>query len=387
MGLLQKLRRRRYNVEPPTSVWLKGESFGAYSENLAIGIPAVYACTRVLAETIGAMPLTLYRKRADGGRETVEDHHLQELVRHRPNTYQTGGEFREYLMTCLCLRGNAFAYVERDRGRVVALWPLRPDCVQVDPQPDNTITYRYFDENRSVTYTQDEVLHVRGLSTDGVVGLSPLSTLRRTLELPVTINGYLTHLFSQQARPSGMLKTDHNLSEEAAARLRKSFEQKFSGPAGAGKTIVLDGGLDYKPISLSNEDAETLATWKWSLEEIARAFRVPVHLLGHLDRMSFNNVEQLAREFLNLSLSPWLTRIESRFNLQLLTSGERADGFYFEHNTANLLRAGTLERFQAYEIARKAGLMTANEIRARENLPRHPDGDSLTGGRERSNDT
>ena len=379
MGILDFLRFRRDKAATPTSAWMKGESLGAWSENMAIAIPAVYACTRVLSETIAAMHLDLYRKQPDGGRERAEDHPLQEVVRFRPSSYMTGGEFREYVMTCLCLRGNAYVFIERQGGRVVALWPLRPDCVQVDPQPDNSILYRYFDEKRSVTYSQEELLHLKGLSTDGVVGLSPLSTLRRTLELPATINKYMTTLFRQQARPSGVLKTEHNVTEEAAERLRRDFEGRYGGPGGAGKTIILDGGLTYEQISLTNEDAETLATWKWSLEEIARCFRVPVHLLGHLDRMSFNNVEQLAHEFLTLSLTPWLVRLEARFNLQLLTEGERAAGYYLEHNTSNLLRAGTLERFQAYDIARKAGIMTANEIRGRENLPRHVDGDSLGG--------
>ncbi|ADK85601.1 phage portal protein, HK97 family [Desulfarculus baarsii DSM 2075] len=377
MGLLQKLGMRRYKAESPTSTWLRGESFEGYSENMALGIPTVYACVRVLSETIAAMPLDLYRKRADGGRERADDHVLQDLMRHRPNTYQTGGEFREFLMVCLCLRGNAFVFVERQAGQVVALWPLRPDCVAVEPQPDNSILYRYADEKRAVVYGQDEVLHIRGLSTDGVVGVSPIATLRRAMELPHVLGAYTTALFRQQARPSGVLKTDRDVTPEAAARLRDDWERRFSGPAGAGRTVILDGGLSYEQIGLSSEDAETLATWKWSLEEIARCFRVPVHLLGHLDRMSFNNVEQLAHEFLTLSLTPWLTRLEARFNLQLLTEGERAAGLYFEHNAANLLRAGTLERFQSYQIARQAGVMTANEIRQRENLPRHPEGDSL----------
>ena len=377
MGLLDLLKFRRYKAQSPTSRWLSGnDSWSVYSENAAISIPAVYACTRILSETIGTMPLVLYRKNDSGGRERAEDQPLHDLVKSRPNTYMTGNEFREHLMACLCLRGNAYAFIERDQGRVVGLWPLRPDCVQVDPQPDASIIYRYFDENRSVNYSQDEVLHLKALSTDGVVGLSPISILRGTMELPATINAYMTKLFKQQAKPSGLLKTDQNIGPDAAKRLREDFERKFSGPEGAGKTLILDGGLDYQQIALSNEDAETLATWKWSLEEIARAYRVPVHLLGHLDRMSFNNVEQLAREFLNLSLMPWLTRIEARFN-QLLTEGERASGLYFEHVTANLLRAGTLERFQSYQIARQAGIMTANEIRALENMPKHPEGDNL----------
>jgi len=378
MGLIDFFKRR-YKAESPTSRWLQGESVGDYQEHVALAIPTVYACTRVLSETIAAMPLDLYRKQPDGGRERAQDHHLQGLIRHTPNRYQTGGELREYVMACLCLRGNAYVYVERSQGRVVGLWPLRPDCVQVDPQDDNSILYKYFDEKRAVTYTQDELIHLKGLSTDGVVGVSPINLLRRTLELPHTINGYMTNLFRHQARPSGVLKTDHDVSNEAAARLRADFEHRYGGPGGAGKTIILDGGLTYEQISLTNEDAETLATWKWSLEEIARCFRVPVHLLGHLDRMSFNNVEQLAHEFLTLSLTPWLVRLEARFNLQLLTEGEREAGYYFEHNTSNLLRAGTLERFQAYEIARKAGIMTANEIRSRENLPMHADGETLTG--------
>jgi HK97 family phage portal protein len=194
------------------------------------------------------------------------------------------------------------------------------------------------------------------------------------------MQSYTNSFFKNQARPAGALRHPGRLGPEAAERLRDHWTSLYSGTKNTGRTVVLEEGMAYETLGMSNEDAETLATRKFTLEEIARAYRIPVHVLGHLDRMSYNNVEQLAREFMSLSLMPWLTRIEGRFNATLLTEAERAEGYYFEHVTSGLLRAGTLERYQAYQIALSAGFMTPNEVRQRENLPSLPEGDGLGQG-------
>ena len=376
MGLLNFFKRSRYetwNVLDARGLTNDGPSI---DEAKALSIPAVFACTRVLAESIASMPLVLYRKNGEGNRERAEDHPLSGLLKYSPNTFQTSVEFREFIMACLALRGNAFSYIERDNGRVTALWPLNPSTMTVETE-GTRLKYRYVDRGREIPYRQDEILHVKGISTDGVLGLSPISTLRETLDTAATMQEYSRKFFRNMARPSGVLKTDETLGPEAFERLRKTWNDAHTGAGNTGKVVILEAGMEYQSIGMSNEDAETLATRKFTLEEIARAYRIPPHILGHLDRMSYNNVEQLAREFLTLTLTPWLVRIEARMTAALLTEMERQAGYYFEHVTSGILRAGTLERFQAYQIALQGGFMTPNEVRQRENLPALPGGESL----------
>ncbi len=345
------------------------------STESAIGLPAVYACTRILAETIASMPLKLYRN-TDQGREPAKDHPLFRLLKFSPNSYMTSLEAREFLVACLCLRGNAYAYIERAHGEVVGVWPLRPDRMTVESD-GWILSYRYTDQHgKTITYAQDEILHLKGLSTDGIMGLSPIATLRETVAAAQSIESYANNFFRNAARPAGVLQHPGRLSGEQMEHLRKQFEEHYSGTKKAGRTLVLEEAMAWQSIGLTNEDAQMLESRKFNLEDILRAYRIPPHIAGHLDKMSYNNIEQLGSEFLNLTLTPWLRRIEERLDVQLLTEDERTAGLYFEHESGGLLRGSTKDRFEAYEVGLRAGFLTVDEVRARENLPRSSSNDN-----------
>jgi len=336
----------------------------------SLALPAVFACCRILAESIGSMPLRLYRKGQDGDRETVTDHPLARLFRFAPNSYQTSLEAREFLTACIAMRGNGYAYIQRQGGVVAGVWPLIPNRIQIVVD-GYVIQYRYTDERgKTILYDQEEVLHLKGLSTDGIMGLSPITLLRETIGTNQAMERYSNKFFSNAARPSGVLQHPGVIGQDQGTSLRKQWDELYSGSENRGKTIILEEGMTWQAVGLTNEDAQLLESRKFNLEDILRVYRIPPHIAGHLDKMSYNNIEQLGSEFLNLTLSPWLRRIEERLDLQLLTEGEREQGFYFEHESGGLLRGGTKERFEAYKLALDAGFMEVAEVRQRENLPR-----------------
>ncbi|MEN6486356.1 MAG: phage portal protein [Syntrophobacteraceae bacterium] len=345
------------------------------TESSCIAIPAVFACTKVLAESISSMPLILFRQLPNGDRTRAVDHPLYYLMHRKPNPLQTSLELREFLVASLCLRGNGFAYIERDRGEIVAVWPLHPTRMQVRLLDNNVLEYAYSDRGSTRKFTAEEILHIKGLSTDGVMGLSPLAVLRETFGSSQALQEYSGRFFANAARPAGMLSHPNKLGDDAFNRLSKSWKGQYGGSGNVGNTIILEEGMTWQSISLTNEDAQMLESRKFSLEEICRCYRVAPHLVGHLDRMSYNNIEQLAAEFLTLTLSPWLARLEQRFDAQLLTEQEREEGFYFEHVSGGLLRGGTLQRYQAYEIALRSGFLLKNEVRTLEGYNRIDGGD------------
>jgi len=340
----------------------------------SLALPAVFVCVRVLAESIGSMPLHIYRRAANGDREQATDHPLHRLFRFSPNSYQTSLEAREFLTACVAMRGNAFAFIERHDGVVAGVWPLHPARVQVIVD-GTVIQYRYSDEKgRTFLYDQEEVLHLKGLSTDGIMGLSPISTLRETIGASQALEQYSNKFFANAARPSGVLTHPERLTPDAGQRLREQWDGLYSGSVNRGKTIVLEEGMTWQAIGLTNEDAQMLESRKFNLEDILRAYRIPPHIAGHLDKMSYNNIAELGSEFLNLTLSPWLKRIEERMNLQLLTEGERETGYYFEHDASGLLKGGVKERYESYQVGLQAGFLSVDEVRQWENLPAMPAG-------------
>ncbi|HOI95032.1 MAG TPA: phage portal protein [Syntrophobacter fumaroxidans] len=347
------------------------------TESSCLAIPAVYACTRILAESISSMPLVLFRQLPNGDRTRAVEHPLNYIMHRKPNPLQTSLEFREYLVACICLRGNAYGYIERDHGEIIAVWPLHPTRMQVRLLEGNVLEYVYSDKGSTRRFSADEILHLKGLSTDGVIGLSPLSTLRETFGSSQALQEYSSKFFSNAARPAGVLSHPAKLGDEAYNRLKKSWNKRHGGSENTGSTVILEEGMTWQSISLTNEDAQMLESRKFTLEEIARCYRIPPHLVGHLDKMSYNNIEQLASEFLTLTLTPWLCRFEQRLDAQLLTEQERTEGYYFEHISGGLLRGGTLQRYQAYEIALRSGFLSRNEIRSLEGYNQVSGGDAL----------
>ena len=326
----------------------------------ALTIAAVFDAVRIISEDVAGLPLHLYQK--DGDDRTRADwHRLDRLMNREPNDYQSPFDFRETMTASLLLWGNAYAEIERDgRGQPAALHFIEPD--RVSPALDGA-TVRYRIDGK--TFTRKDIFHLHSFSTDGVSGRSMLTQARESLGLTKAAELFGSAFFNNSAAPSGILETDKRLSQDAIDRLRNGWIGKYKGPDKHGKLAVLEDGVTYKAIGLSNEDSQFLETRKFQVTDIARWFRLPPHMLGDLERATFSNIEHQALEYVKYTLRPWLIRWEQGLNQQLL----RDDALYFEHVTEALLRADVESRYRAYATARQWGWLSVNEIRRRENLP------------------
>lgn len=346
----------------------------AVTPSSATGSAAVWACVRVLSESIATLPLQVF-ERLGRGRSLARSHPIYGLLHDAPNPRQTAVEWREQAMAALLLYGNAYAWLERwPSGRVRAIWPLRPDRVTVrmrvgtELEAVPELVYQYRREDGSVeTYPADAILHVRGLSSDGLVGLSPIAVHREAVALELAEREFAARFFGNNARPGGVLKTAGKLSPEAAARLKASWEAAHRGNEQAHRVAVLEEGLEWQGTTMPLVDAQFLDQRRFSLEEIARIFRVPLHLVGDLTRATFANIEHQSLEFVIHSVRPWCVRVEQALNARLLFPDERADT-YVEHALDGLLRGDLKARYDAYALARSWGWLSANDVRERENL-------------------
>ncbi|MFQ5509483.1 MAG: phage portal protein [Leptospirillia bacterium] len=335
----------------------------------ATGIPAVHACVQLIAETAASLPLAPFRRSEDEGREVDRLHPLYRVLHERANSVQTALEFREQFVASCLLTGNGYALKEIDgRGAVVALTPMHPDHVRPVKLVNGRVRYEVTPERGGTErYVQEEVLHLRYRSRDGFTGLSPITIARETIGVALAQQQHEGALYRNGVRPSGALKHPGTLGMEAASTLRESFQDAFSGPSNAGKVLVLEEGMDFSPLSMSQRDAEFVESRKLTLEDIARIFRVPPPAIGILDRATYSNVTEQSRALVMYTLRPWLVRIEQAMNGSLLTTeGHRSH--FIEHNAEGLLRGNQKERFEAYRIGREWGWMSTNEIRRVENM-------------------
>ena len=340
----------------------------------AIASTAVWASVRVISESLATLPLNVY-ERMDRGRELRRGHPLYSILHDAPNPKQTAVEFREQQLAALLLWGNAYALIERwPSGRVRWLWPMRPDRVTVrtdvtderSPLPGLVYQYQSGFAN-TVNYPATEVLHVRGLSSDGLVGLSPITVHRQAVEVEQAEREFAGRFFGNNARPGGILKTQGRLSADAASRLKSSWENTHRGLDNAHRVAILEEGLDWVPMSMPLNDAQFIEQRRFSLEEIARIFRVPLHMVGDLSRATFSNIEHQSIEFVTHTIRPWAVRLEQSINNNLFFPSEIGT-FYAEHLLDALLRGDVASRYAAYAIGRQWGWLSANDVRERENL-------------------
>ena len=359
--------------------YMGGSSAGkTVTERSAMQMTAVYACVRILSEAVAGLPLHLYRYKKDGSKEKAVGESLYRLLHDEPNPEMSSFVFRETLMTHLLLWGNAYAQIVRNgKGEVVALYPLMPNKMSVDRGEDGRIYYTYNkgpDESHpkggsTVTLTARDVLHIPGLGFDGLVGYSPIAMAKNAIGLAIATEEYGAKFFANGAAPSGVL--EHPGTIKDPARLRENWNSTFGGSANSGKVAVLEEGMKYTPISISPEQAQFLETRKFQIDEIARIFRVPPHMVGDLEKSSFSNIEQQSLEFVKYTLDPWVVRWEQSLSRALLSPAEKADHF-FKFNLEGLLRGDYQSRMNGYAIARQNGWMSANDIRELENLDRIP---------------
>ena len=350
----------------------------AVNERSAMQMTAVYACVRILSEAIAGLPLHLYKYGCDGSKEKAVEHPLYFLLHDEPNKEMTSFVFRETLMTHLLLWGNAYAQVIRNgKGEVIALYPLMPNRMEVNRTDKGQLYYQYTTssddaptvEGSTAVLMPEDVLHIPGLGFDGLVGYSPIAMAKNAIGLAIATEEYGAKFFANGAAPSGVL--EHPGTIKDPQRVRDAWMSQFSGSRNAGKVAVLEEGMKYTPISISPEQAQFLETRKFQINEIARIFRVPPHMVGDLEKSSFSNIEQQSLEFVKYTLDPWVIRWEQSLQRTLLSSEEKKR-YYFKFNLEGLLRGDYASRMTGYATARQNGWMSANDIRELENLDRIP---------------
>lgn len=367
--------------DPVLAEWFGGGGGDApaVTPRSAMGVPAVYACTNILAESIGALPLALWRTTDPEGKgkagkaadERVEarDHALHQLLTGRPCPHMTGPEWVEWMVASTALRGDAFSRIQTDaRGRITALAPLPYDVVDPRMQDDGTMRYRRYRKAGGAELLQDdEVFRLPWkIQADGT-SLSPLALQRESFGLALSARHYQQNLLRNNVAPKGGIKTPNLLSPEAAETLIKSWERRHGGPDNAGRLAIFDGGVEWVNIGMSNEDAQFAELMQMSLRDVARIFRIQPHKIGDLEKATFSNIEHQSIEFVTDTLLPWVRRFEARAESWLLSERDRLT-HSVEFNLRGLLRGDAKARGELYRVMFYSGAISANEIRRMEGL-------------------
>ena len=362
-------------ASPQNSFWSSPYSFffgisssgKSVNEKTALQTTAVYACVRILAETIASLPLHTYRY-STGGKEKAMNHPLYYLLHSEPNPEMTSFVFRETLMGHLLLWGNAYAQIIRDgRGRVLGLYPLLPNKMLVSRTDQGILFYQYEKDGRTFFLPNTEVLHIPGLGFDGLVGYSPIAMAKNAIGMAIATEEYGAKFFANGASPGGVL--EHPGVVKDPGKIRESWNAVYQGSGNAHRVAVLEEGMKFQPIGIPPEQAQFLETRKYQLNEIARIFRIPPHMIGDLEKSSFSNIEQQSLEFVMYTLDPWVIRWEQAIQRALLSGGEKRQ-YFVKFNVDGLLRGDYQSRMNGYAVGRQNGWLSANDIRELENLNR-----------------
>lgn len=379
-GLFRSRDKPQNRVGSAFSFLFGGTSSGkTVNERTAMQTTAVYACVRILAEAIAGLPLHVYRYRLDGGKECIAQHPLYYLLHNEPNPEMTSFVFRETLMSHLLLWGNAYAQIVRNgRGQAVALYPLLPNKMEVGRAQNGELVYTYYrDVDESglkpkggyVTLRKDEVLHIPGLGFDGLIGYSPIAMAKNAIGMSLATEEYGAAFFANGANPGGVL--EHPGVIKDIQRVKDSWNSAYQGSGNAHKVAVLEEGMKFQAIGIPPEQAQFLETRKFQINEIARIFRVPPHMVGDLEKSSFSNIEQQSLEFVKYTLDPWVVRWEQSLQQSLILPSEKTS-LFIKFNLDGLLRGDYQSRMNGYSVGRQNGWMSANDIRELEDMNRIP---------------
>ena len=332
----------------------------------AIQMSTVYACVRVIAETIASLPLHVYQADGQGSKKALE-HPLYRILHDEPNTEMTSFVLRETMLGHLLLWGNSYCQIVRSgRGHILGLYPLLPDQMTVDRDSNGKLTYDYSTrDGKVVRLRPEDVLHIPGLGFDGVMGYSPIALEKNAIGLGLAAEEYGSKFFSNGATPSGVLTHPNTVKDPK--RLRESWNAAYGGSANSGKVAILEEGMQFARISMPNNEAQFLETRKFQVSEICRIYRVPPHLVGDLEHATFSNIEHQGISFAVHTIRPWLVRIEQALNRALFPDKEKGV-FYVRFNMDGLMRGAYKERMEGYAIGRQNGWLSTNDIRELENM-------------------
>ncbi|MBR1812934.1 MAG: phage portal protein [Lachnospiraceae bacterium] len=365
------------NVRDSGGVFVFGMSNAGENvdERSALQIATVYACVRLLAESVASLPLHLYRFTESGsGKERATDHPLYKLLYRQTNPDMTSFSWREAAMMHLLLWGNSYSQIIRDgKNGILGLYPLLPENVEVDRNDAGEIYYIYHaytdetpgENNRDIYFKREEILHIPGLGFNGLVGFSPIAMMKNTLGTTLAVEKYGSSFFRNGAQPSGVLEHPGVLKDPQ--KIRDNWAAVYGGANNAHKVAVLEENMHYKPISLPPEDSQFLSTREFGVEEICRIFRVPPHMVQDLKRATFSNIEHQSIDFVQHTLMPWLTRIEQAIIKDVLV-GEEQDEYFPKFNVDGLLRGDYQSRMNGYAVGFSNGFLSPNDIRRLENM-------------------
>ncbi|CAM3183272.1 MULTISPECIES: phage portal protein [Streptococcus] len=376
LGLKQARDKPKNEYEGQDFSYLFGRTTSGQNvdEFKAMQTTAVYACVRILSEAIASLPIHVY-ERTDKGKEKRVDHPLYFLLHDEPNPEMSSFVFRETLMSHLLIWGNAYVQIIRDRsGNVISLYPLLPDKMSVHRDSRGILYYKYqrqTEENPNITETgtvilpQEDVLHVPGLGFDGLIGYSPIALAKNAIGMTLATEEYGASFFRNGANPGGVLEHPGILKDPK--RVRDSWNEVYKGVANAHKVAVLEEGMKYTQIGIPPEEAQFLQTRKFQINEIARLYRIPPHMVGDLEKSSFSNIEQQSLEFVKYTLDPWVVRFEQSFKRALFLPEEKKTHF-IKFNVDGLLRGDYQSRMNGYAVGRQNGWLSTNDIRELEDL-------------------
>lgn len=375
------------SAEPISDTWQMLADLG-FSNQTASGksvnaetaqsLPALYCAVSTIAEAVATMPLHVYR-RVGSDRERASAHQAEKLLNLAPNDYQTPYDFKLALMRSVLLRGNGFARIDFDRsGKAKFLHLIHPDAVQVKRLTSGRIGYVITnDKGKQESLLQEEVIHVKYHSDDGIIGKSPVTVCRESIGLGLAQQEHGATQLKNGIRPSGVLEFDKFLPEKTMEKMSKDLNKLHSGTSANGKTLILEGGMKWKSVSLSNQDAEWLESRQFTVADIARMFKIsPIYLMDY-SNSTYSNHSEASRAFLSQSLRPWLSNLEQAIGSKIVPSRSQGNVFV-EFQTADVLRATTVERYEVYDIGIRMGVLSPNECRKKENLSPRDGGDEFS---------
>lgn len=358
--------------------WGRMSSAGVrVTPELALTHAAVYACVRVISETIASLPLIVYKRLPDGGKERANDHPLYPVLHDQPNSWMTSFEWIELMQTHLEMRGRAYNFIQPGNGRAVdELLPIHPDRVSIKRLLGNRFIYQVRTTGQTESFSQSQILHFRGQSLDGVDGFGTISVASEVIGAALGQQDYSSRFWANDSKPGGVLEHPQKLSPEAYVRLKDSF-QEAQISENRHKVAILEEGIKYNAIATTNKDSQFLETLQARRSEICSLFRVPPHKICDLTRATFSNIESQNIEFATDSIRPRLVRFEKRINADLIEplNGALGDDYFCEFLMDALLRGDLKSRYEAYSVAIDHGWMSPNDARRNENMNPIADGD------------
>ncbi len=376
---------RFYNKTPiyPTNTnngitFLNDVDVGVVTSESALRHTTVYSCVQAITDALASVTLNIYKK-SNNKKSVASEHNLYKLLKYKPTPYLTRFDYIRMVFQDILLKGNHYTQIVRNNmGEIIGLYPLIADNMDIKLRQNGKRVFIYKTANKEYALLDNEVLHLKGLPDNtGLKGLNPIEYNRKSIELSMTTEQFGINFFKNGANGSGVLSHPKALSDEAFERLRKEFEKAYQGLTNSGKPLILEDGMKYERLSLSNEDSQFLDTRRFQKSEIAALFKVPLYMLGDMSKTTFNNMEQMSINFVQNTLLPHAVNFELAAYSYLLNEKEQ-DNYYIKFNLNSLMRGDFKTRTEGYKTMVNMGAMTPNEVRELEELdPKSSEADEL----------